>query len=195
MKRLMDILFSFLVLWFFLPFGIFISIAILLESPGGIFYRQKRIGLNGKKFLLLKFRSMRTDSDSKGKLTIGNNDPRITKVGQFIRAYKLDEFPQFFNVLIGEMSVVGPRPEVEEYVKLYNVKQQDVLNYKPGITDIASITFFEENRLLANSDNPERTYVEEIMPEKIRLNLEYQQQANVLSDFGVIIKTALRIFK
>lgn len=194
MKRLMDILFSFLVLWFFLPFGIFISIAILLESPGGIFYRQKRIGLNGKKFLLLKFRSMRTDSDSKGKLTIGNNDPRITKVGQFIRAYKLDEFPQFLNVLIGEMSVVGPRPEVEEYVKLYNVKQQDVLNYKPGITDIASITFFEENRLLANSENPEHTYVEEIMPEKIRLNLEYQQQANVLSDFGVIIKTALRIF-
>ncbi|NBV08541.1 MAG: sugar transferase [Flavobacteriia bacterium] len=195
MKRLVDILFSIGILGLFFPLGCFLSLAILLESKGGIFYRQERIGKDGKAFFLLKFRSMRPLADQSGKLTIGTKDPRITRVGTFIRKYKLDEFPQFINVLKGEMSLVGPRPEVSEYVGLYSQEQQKVLGYKPGITDVASLAYFEENRLLAESQDPHRTYVEEIMPEKLRLNLDYQQKANVLTDIGVIIRTALRILK
>ena len=195
MKRLMDVVFSFFILMGFLPMGCLLSLAILLESKGGVFYRQERIGKNGKPFFLLKFRSMRPLSDQAGKLTIGTNDPRITRVGAIIRKYKLDEFPQFINVFLGDMSIVGPRPEVSEYVKLYTPAQQKVLGYKPGVTDVASIAYFEENRLLAASEDPHRTYVEEIMPEKLRLNLDYQQKANVLTDIGVIIRTALRILK
>jgi lipopolysaccharide/colanic/teichoic acid biosynthesis glycosyltransferase len=195
MKRLVDILFSIGILGLFFPLGCFLSLAILLESKGGIFYRQERIGKDGKAFFLLKFRSMRPLADQSGKLTIGTKDPRITRVGTFIRKYKLDEFPQFINVLKGEMSLVGPRPEVSEYVELYSQEQQKVLGYKPGITDVASLAYFEENRLLAESQDPHRTYVEEIMPEKLRLNLDYQQKANVLTDIGVIIRTALRILK
>ena len=195
MKRLVDILFSIGILGLFFPLGCFLSLAILFESKGGIFYRQERIGKYGKAFFLLKFRSMRPLADQSGKLTIGTKDPRITRVGTFIRKYKLDEFPQFINVLKGEMSLVGPRPEVSEYVELYSQEQQKVLGYKPGITDVASLAYFEENRLLAESQDPHRTYVEEIMPEKLRLNLDYQQKANVLTDIGVIIRTALRILK
>jgi len=195
MKRVLDILFSIGILGLFFPLGCFLSLAILLESKGGIFYRQERIGKDGKAFFLLKFRSMRPLADQSGKLTIGTKDPRITRVGTFIRKYKLDEFPQFINVLKGEMSLVGPRPEVSEYVGLYSQEQQKVLGYKPGITDVASLAYFEENRLLAESQDPHRTYVEEIMPEKLRLNLDYQQKANVLTDIGVIIRTALRILK
>jgi len=195
MKRLVDILFSIGILGLFFPLGCFLSLAILFESKGGIFYRQERIGKDGKAFFLLKFRSMRPLADQSGKLTIGTKDPRITRVGTFIRKYKLDEFPQFINVLKGEMSLVGPRPEVSEYVGLYSQEQQKVLGYKPGITDVASLAYFEENRLLAESQDPHRTYVEEIMPEKLRLNLDYQQKANVLTDIGVIIRTALRILK
>lgn len=195
MKRLLDILFSIGILGLFFPLGCLLSLAILFESKGGVFYRQERIGKNGKAFFLLKFRSMRPLADQSGKLTIGTKDPRITRVGTFIRKYKLDEFPQFINVLRGEMSLVGPRPEVSEYVQLYSQEQQKVLGYKPGITDVASLAYFEENRLLAESQDPHRTYVEEIMPEKLRLNLDYQQKANVLTDIGVIIRTALRIIK
>jgi len=195
MKRVLDILFSIGILGLFFPLGCFLSLAILFESKGGIFYRQERIGKDGKAFFLLKFRSMRPLADQSGKLTIGTKDPRITRVGTFIRKYKLDEFPQFINVLKGEMSLVGPRPEVSEYVELYSQEQQKVLEYKPGITDVASLAYFEENRLLAESQDPHRTYVEEIMPEKLRLNLDYQQKANVLTDIGVIIRTALRILK
>jgi lipopolysaccharide/colanic/teichoic acid biosynthesis glycosyltransferase len=195
MKRVLDILFSIGILGLFFPLGCFLSLAILFESKGGIFYRQERIGKDGKAFFLLKFRSMRPLADQSGKLTIGTKDPRITRVGTFIRKYKLDEFPQFINVLKGEMSLVGPRPEVSEYVELYSQEQQKVLGYKPGITDVASLAYFEENRLLAESQDPHRTYVEEIMPEKLRLNLDYQQKANVLTDIGVIIRTALRILK
>jgi lipopolysaccharide/colanic/teichoic acid biosynthesis glycosyltransferase len=195
MKRVLDILFSIGILGLFFPLGCFLSLAILFESKGGIFYRQERIGKDGKAFFLLKFRSMRPLADQSGKLTIGTKDPRITRVGTIIRKYKLDEFPQFINVLKGEMSLVGPRPEVSEYVELYSQEQQKVLGYKPGITDVASLAYFEENRLLAESQDPHRTYVEEIMPEKLRLNLDYQQKANVLTDIGVIIRTALRILK
>lgn len=195
MKRLMDVVFSFFILVAFLPFGLIISICIGLESRGGVFYRQERIGQNGKPFLLLKFRSMRPYAELHGKLTVGARDPRVTRVGSFIRRHKLDEFPQFINVLKGEMSVVGPRPEVLEYVAQYSDEQRRVLDYKPGITDIASITYFEENRLLANAKDPQRTYIEEIMPEKIRINLAYQANATIWKDLGVVWKTLLRIIK
>ena len=195
MKRLMDLFTALLVLVLFLPFGILISLIILLESSGGVFYRQERIGLKGKPFYLLKFRSMRPNADLQGKLTVGERDPRVTRIGFFIRKFKLDEFPQFINVLKGEMSVVGPRPEVAEYVALYSENQRRVLDVKPGITDEASITYFEENKLLSKSTNPQKTYIEEIMPEKIRINLAYQERATVWTDLGVVWKTAARMVK
>lgn len=195
MKRLMDVVFSFFILIAFLPFGLIISICIALESRGGVFYRQERIGLGGKPFMLLKFRSMRPNAELQGKLTVGARDPRVTRVGAFVRRYKLDEFPQFINVLKGEMSVVGPRPEVLEYVAQYSDEQRRVLDYKPGITDIASITYFEENKLLANAADPQQTYMEEIMPAKIRINLDYQAKATVWRDLGVVWKTGMRMLK
>ena len=195
MKRLMDVVFSFFILMAFLPFGLIISICIALESRGGVFYRQERIGLGGKPFMLLKFRSMRPNAELQGKLTVGARDPRVTRVGAFVRRYKFDEFPQFINVLRGDMSVVGPRPEVMEYVRHYTAEQRKVLDYKPGITDLASISYFEENKLLAKSRDPERTYLEEIMPNKIRINLKYQLTATVWRDLGVVWKTALRMIK
>ena len=195
MKRLMDVILSSLILIAFLPIGLIISCGIALESRGGIFYLQERIGLGGKPFMLLKFRSMRPNADRQGKLTVGERDPRITRAGAFVRKYKLDEFPQFINVLKGDMSVVGPRPEVMEYVCHYTDAQRKVLDYKPGITDLASISYFEENKILANSKDPERTYLEVIMQEKIRINLEYQLSASVWSDLGVVWKTAMRIIR
>ena len=156
MKRAFDLIFSFIILTTFLPFGIMIALFIMLSSPGGIFYRQERIGKNGIPFMLYKFRSMRTHSDRSGTLTVGMNDSRITKVGVFIRKYKLDEFPQFINVLFGNMSVVGPRPEVKEFVDLYTEKQRKILEVKPGITDYASLEYFNENEILAQSSDPKK---------------------------------------
>tara|TARA_B100001758_G_C18321872_1_gene563641 strand:- start:71 stop:661 length:591 start_codon:yes stop_codon:yes gene_type:complete len=195
MKRVFDILFSLTVLVFFLPFGLVISIMILLSSKGGVFYTQTRIGKNKKPFPLLKFRSMKIESDKQGKLTVGMNDKRITKIGVFIRKYKLDEFPQFINVLKGDMSIVGPRPEVEEYVNLYSEKELKILDVKPGITDYASLEYFRENELLAQSKNPEKTYIEEIMPKKIALNYKYLKNPTLFHDFKIIFKTILRIIR
>ena len=191
----MDLFLSLCILALFLPFGLLLSLCIVLESRGGVFYRQERIGRKGQPFKLIKFRSMRPNADRDGKLTVGERDPRVTRVGTFIRKYKLDEFPQFINVLKGEMSVVGPRPEVVEYVRQYSDEQRRVLDFKPGITDLASITYFEENKLLANAADPQQTYVEEIMPEKIRINLAYQTNATALSDLGVVWKTAWRMVR
>ncbi len=179
---------------FFLPIGIVISLLILLESRGGVFYKQERIGKNGIPFYLLKFRSMRTNADKLGKLTVGMNDPRITRIGYFIRKFKLDEFPQFINVLKGEMSIVGPRPDVKEYVDLYTNEQLQILIVKPGITDYASLEYFEESDLLAKSSNPEKTYIEEIMPEKIKLNQKYIANPTLFVDLKIIFLTAKRIF-
>jgi len=193
MKRIFDILFSSFILLCFLPFGLIISFLIAFSSPGGIFYQQERIGKGGIPFFILKFRSMRTDSDTKGKLTVGMRDPRITSIGYFIRKYKLDEFPQFVNVLKGEMSVVGPRPEVKEYVDLYNEDQQKVLQVKPGITDYASLYYFKENELLAQSVDPQKTYIEEIMPAKLKLNEKYLENPTVFHDLKIIFKTFAKI--
>ena len=195
MKRAFDLLFSFTILTLFLPFGILISMLIMIGSKGGVFYRQERIGRHGKPFMLLKFRSMRIDSDQQGKLTVGMNDSRITQIGLFIRKYKHDEFPQFINVLLGEMSIVGPRPEVEEFVSLYNTSQKRVLEVKPGVTDYASIEYFNENAILAEANDPKKTYIEIIMPEKIRLNEKYISNPTLAHDLKIIFRTILRILK
>jgi lipopolysaccharide/colanic/teichoic acid biosynthesis glycosyltransferase len=193
MKRLFDILFSLFILLLFLPFGLIISILILLESRGGIFYKQERIGKNGVPFKLMKFRSMRTDAEKSGKLTVGMRDARITRIGYFIRKFKLDEFPQFINVLKGEMSIVGPRPDVQEYVNLYSEEEQKILKVKPGITDYASLEYFEESELLAKSSNPEETYIKEIMPAKLKLNQKYLANPTLGHDIKIIFLTAKRI--
>ena len=194
MKRIFDLSFSIIVLCLFLPIGGVIAISIVFNSKGGVFYKQKRVGKNGTLFYVLKFRSMELNSDRTGQLTVGN-DPRITRVGSFIRKVKLDEFPQFLNVLIGDMSIVGPRPEVPEFVALYSEEQRKVLLVRPGITDEASLTYFEENMLLAASNDPNKTYVEEIMPAKIAINLAYLENRSLLADCKVIGKTILRIFR
>jgi lipopolysaccharide/colanic/teichoic acid biosynthesis glycosyltransferase len=194
MKRLFDILFSGFVIICFLPIGGILAILILIESKGGVFFKQERIGRNGIPFYLLKFRSMVTDSESKGKITVGTRDPRITKIGYYIRRYKLDEFPQFINVLKGEMSIVGPRPEVKEYVDLYTDEQRKILSVKPGITDYASLAYFHENELLAKSDNPQETYINEVMPEKIKLNEKYLSNPTLSEDLIIIRKTVLKMF-
>lgn len=194
MRDLFDQLLALLGILILLPFFILISVWIILDSKGGAFYIQQRVGLNGKPFGLIKFRTMRPDSDLKGKLTVGDRDPRITNAGYFLRKYKLDELPQLFNVLNGTMRFVGPRPEVEEYVDLYTSEQKKVLTVKPGITDYASLRYFKESELLAKSENPRQTYIEEIMPEKIRINLEYIERKSFSEDLKIIFKTIGRIF-
>ncbi|PHR49244.1 MAG: glycosyl transferase [Fluviicola sp.] len=193
MKRLFDIFFSSIVLLLFLPFGVIIGLIILLTSRGGVFYIQERIGKNGKPFGLYKFRTMRKNSDKAGKLTVGMRDPRITGIGYFIRKFKLDEFPQFINVLMGQMSVVGPRPEVKEYTDLYTPYQRDVLSVKPGITDYASLQYYDENRLLGESKNPRETYINEIMPAKIELNRKYIENPTLGQDFKIVWLTFLKV--
>jgi len=193
-KRIFDIVFSLLGLIITFPVFIVLALAIILESRGGIFYKQERIGKNFKPFILYKFRSMYTGSDKKGLLTVGEKDNRITKVGYFIRKYKLDELAQLINVLKGDMSLVGPRPEVKKYVDLYNDEQKKVLLVKPGITDYASIEYFNENKLLENSPDPEKTYIEEIMPHKLKLNLKYIEDQSLLTDLKIILKTIFKIF-
>ncbi len=195
MKRIFDILFSVSVLLLLLPILFIIGISIILESRGGMFFSQKRVGKNEQPFQILKFRTMFLDSEKKGQITVGERDPRITRVGFFLRNYKLDELPQFWNVLIGEMSIVGPRPEVPYYVGFYNEEQRQVFKVKPGITDYASLKYFDENVLLGKSEDPEKTYIHEIMPQKLALNLEYVKNQSFLNDIKIIGKTALRILK
>jgi lipopolysaccharide/colanic/teichoic acid biosynthesis glycosyltransferase len=192
-KRIFDITLSLILLSIFFPFGLLISAWILIESSGGIFYKQLRIGKKGVPFKMFKFRSMRQNSDKLGQLTVGMRDPRITRSGYFIRKYKLDEFPQFINVLKGDMSIVGPRPEVQEFVDLYTNEQRKILNVKPGITDYASLEYFKENELLGLSDDPRKTYVEEIMPAKIQLNMKYIQHPGLLNDIKIMWRTFLKI--
>jgi len=189
MKRFFDVLFSGVLIIVLLPLGIVVSIWIMLDDFGSPFFVQQRVGLNGKNFGLLKFRSMRKNAESKGQLTVGMKDNRITRSGYFIRKFKIDELPQMVNVFLGEMSVVGPRPEVPKYVLLYNEEQQNVLSIKPGITDFASIEYVRENELLSQSPNPEKTYIEEIMPAKLELNLKYVREQSFLTDMKIILQT------
>ncbi len=194
LKRVFDIFFSIFALLIFLPFGLLLAFIITLESRGGVFYRQERIGQFGKPFKLLKFRSMRTGADKNGLLTVGMNDSRITKSGLFIRKYKLDEMPQFINVLMGAMSIVGPRPEVKKYVDLYTEEQRQILNMKPGITDYASLEYFKENEILGKATNPEEAYIREVMPHKIQLNQKYLNNPTIANDLKIIFLTISILF-
>lgn len=191
MKRIFDFTTSLIGLIIISPILLFIALFISLESKGGVFYKQKRVGKGNKDFYVYKFRSMIVDADKKGLLSIGKNgkDPRVTKVGYIIRKYKLDELPQLLNVLKGDMSLVGPRPEVRKYVELYTEEQKQVFKVRPGITDIASIKFRNENDLLSQSPNPEEYYIKEIMPQKLSLNLEYIKTRTFIGDIKLIFKT------
>lgn len=189
MKRLFDIVASGCGLLVLSPLFIVLAIWIKLDSKGPVFYKQSRVGQYNKDFLLYKFRSMRIGSDKKGLITVGNRDPRITKSGYFIRKYKLDEFPQLINVLAGDMSLVGPRPEVRKYVDLYTEEQLHVLDVKPGITDLASIRYRNENEILEKVENPDEYYINVVMQDKLKINLEYVNNHSFWYDISLILKT------
>ena len=193
MKRLFDLISSLFVLIVLSPILLIISLFIVLDSKGGVFYKQERIGKNGNPFLLYKFRSMRTGSDKKGLITVGASDNRTTSVGRFIRKYKLDELPQLINIIKNDMSVVGTRSEVNKYVKLYSKVQLRVLVAKPGLTDLASLAYINENEVLRKAEDPEKTYIEEIMPAKLKLNLEYIEKQNIAFDLKIIFRTIVSI--
>lgn len=188
-KRLFDILSSLVGLVILCPILFIISLVVVSTSRGGVFYTQIRVGKNSKEFKLLKFRTMKPDSDKSGQLTIGDNDSRITGVGTLLRKFKLDEIPQLLNVIKGEMSIVGPRPEVPKYVNLYSKEQLKVLSVRPGLTDLASIEFINENEILGNSENPEKEYVEVIMSTKLELNIQYIENQSFLGDIKLIFRT------
>lgn len=192
-KRVFDILCSLLGLVVLSPVLLVVSVLVAVTSPGGVFFRQERIGKDGRPFRIFKFRSMRKDNAGL-KITTGN-DSRITPVGRFLRKSKIDELPQLINVLVGDMSFVGPRPEVADYVDLYTPYQRQVLLVRPGITGLASIRFRNENDLLTASDDPNRTYVEQIMPRKIDLDLEYIPHASVFYDIKLIFQTFAVVIK
>lgn len=189
MKRLFDIVCSFFGLLVLSPLFVFLSLWVGLGSKGGVFYKQKRVGRFNKDFTLYKFRSMRVGADKKGLLTIGGKDSRVTKAGFFIRKYKLDELPQLLNVLKGDMSFVGPRPEVRKYVDMYTERQLKVLDVRPGITDLASIKYRNENDLLAAADNPEQYYIDVVMQDKLALNLQYIETRSFFGDIKLIFRT------
>lgn len=193
LKRLFDIICALVGILVLMPFLLGIILAVVINSGFPVFYLQSRVGKNNRDFRLFKFRTMHVNADKKGLLTIGGRDPRVTAVGYYLRKYKLDELPQLFNVLIGNMSLVGPRPEVRKYVDLYTVEQLQVLSVKPGITDLASLKFIHENDLLAQSADPEKTYIEEIMPEKLALNRQYILQNNFIADVKIIFATIKKI--
>lgn len=189
MKRLFDITASFFGIIILSPLLIFIGLWVGLSSKGGVFYKQIRVGKNNKDFKLYKFRSMRVNSDKQGLLTVGSKDSRITKAGYFIRKYKIDELPQLFNVLKGDMSFVGPRPEVRRYVDLYSKEQMKVLRVRPGITDPASIKYRNENDILSSQSNPEEYYIQHIMPDKLKINIDYINTQTFIKDIKIIFQT------
>lgn len=189
MIRLFDILFSVLGLILLSPIFIVLYIIIRTGSKGGAFYVQERIGKDGRPFMLYKFRTMHVGADSEGLLTIGKDDNRITRVGYFLRKTKIDELPQLLNVLKGDMSLVGPRPEVRKYVDLYTEEQRKVLSVRPGITDYASIEYVNENELLSKASDPDRVYIEEVMPDKIKLNMKYLEHYTMQEYFRIIFLT------
>lgn len=192
-KRTIDFIAALLGLIILFPFFFVIGISIKLNSPGPIFYLQKRVGKDMKLFKLFKFRTMRLDADKLTAITVGARDPRITTVGYFLRKFKIDELPQLINVLMGEMSLVGPRPELEKFVKLYNQEQRKVLSVKPGITDYASIEFRNENEMLEGKQDPVGFYISDIMPVKLRMNLKYLESHSLWVDLTIIFKTIFLI--
>ncbi|MCA2668078.1 MAG: sugar transferase [Microcystis sp. M114S2] len=192
-KRIFDLLFSLMGILVLAPIFLAIAVWIKVDSPGSVFFRQVRVGQFGKEFRIYKFRTMVTNAEALGKQITVGEDPRITDCGRFLRKYKLDELPQLFNVLKGDMSLVGSRPEVPKYVALYTPEQLKVLELPPGITDLASIRFRNESELLAQAENPEEFYVKEIMPQKLELNKQYLAQANLIFDLYIILQTLWRL--
>ena len=193
MIRFFEIIFSGLGLVILSPLFFIIYILIRCENKGGGFYTQERIGKDGKPFKLYKFRSMRTGADKGSLITIGGHDSRITKMGYFIRKYKIDELPQLWNVFVGDMSLVGPRPEVEKYTRLYTEEQKRVLSVRPGITDWASIEYVDENVILGKADDPDKAYIEQIMPDKIRYNMKWIENQGIVEYFKIIFCTFFKI--
>ena len=194
-KRLFDIIFSFFGLIITLPFILIISFLIKLTSPGPVFYRGERAGKKGKFFRIFKFRSMVEKAEELGGPSTAGDDPRLTKIGKFMKKFQLDELPQLINVLGGEMSLVGPRPEVKMYVDIMTEEERmTILSIKPGMTDLASLWNFHESEVLRGSPDPEKAYMEKIRPEKIRLQMEYVKNRSFLLDLKIIIKTVLKIF-
>ena len=195
MKRLFDVVASGLGLIVMSPLFLILAIWIKIDSKGPVFYRQVRIGYKNKDFRIFKFRSMRVGADNGSLVTIGGHDPRVTRSGYFIRKFKFDELPQLINVFLGEMSLVGPRPEVRHYVDFWTSEQMHVLDVRPGITDPASIKFRNENELMEKAEDPEKYYIEVIMQEKIKLYLEYVERHSFWYDLGLIFKTFWVIVK
>jgi lipopolysaccharide/colanic/teichoic acid biosynthesis glycosyltransferase len=194
LKRFFDLILSLMGLLITVPILFLITILIKISSSGPVFYKQVRVGKNNKDFKIFKFRTMHLNADKKGLLTVGGRDPRVTSIGYYLRKFKLDELPQLINVFKGDMSFVGPRPEVRQFVNLYSEIQKKVLNVKPGITDLASIEFRNENEILSKEEDPNQYYIDNIMPKKLEINLKYINQRNLLKDFVVIIKTIKVIF-
>jgi lipopolysaccharide/colanic/teichoic acid biosynthesis glycosyltransferase len=192
--RLADILFSGLGLLFFIVPGLLIALLIRIDSVGPVIFRQWRVGKGGKDFRLLKFRTMTLNAEAKGLITVGMEDPRITRVGSILRKTKLDEIPQLWNVLLGEMCIVGPRPEVRKYVDKYTAEQQIVLSVRPGITDYASIKFSNENELLSKSSDPDSYYVNYLIGEKIRLNMNFIEKPSFGKYLTIIWLTIKKVF-
>ena len=194
MNRAFDILASVVGLLLLSPLLILISIIILMDTKGPVIFRQVRAGKNNRDFRICKFTTMHPGSDKSGLITTGESDRRITRSGQFLRKYKLDELPQLWNILIGEMSFVGPRPEVRKYVNLYTADQMRVLSVRPGLTDYASLEFFHEGEMLAASENPEKTYITDIMPAKLKLNLKYIEEKSPAKNLRILLRTMIKIF-
>jgi lipopolysaccharide/colanic/teichoic acid biosynthesis glycosyltransferase len=194
-KRLFDLVVSFIAIILLSPVFLLIAILIKLDSKGPVFFLQDRVGKDEKIFKIYKFRTMVVDAEKLGKQITVGEDPRITRVGRFLRKYKIDELPQLFNVLNGTMSFVGPRPEVPRYTALYNEEQRQVLRVRPGITDLASIKYRDENEVLAQSEDPEKTYIEEVMVDKLKLNLDYIRNRSFWVDIKIIFHTLYKIVK
>lgn len=195
MKKAFDILASGLGLIILSPLFFILAIWIKLDSKGPVFYRQVRVGWKNSDFRIFKFRSMRVGADKGSLVTIGGRDPRVTSSGYWIRKFKLDELPQLINVFIGDMSLVGPRPEVRHYVEYWTPEQMHVLDVRPGITDPASIKFRNENELMEKAEDPEKYYIEVIMQEKMKLYLAYVNNHSFWGDIGLIFKTFWTIVK
>ncbi|MBQ2947575.1 MAG: sugar transferase [Clostridia bacterium] len=195
LKRLMDVTVSGAALFVLWPVLLLVAAAIKIDDPGPVFFRQVRVGRNGKEFRIFKFRTMVVDADKKGlQITVGR-DSRITRVGAFLRKTKLDELAQLLNVFVGEMSFVGPRPEVPKYVNLYTPYQRQVLLVRPGITDYASIAYRNENDMLEGAEDPERMYIDVIMPDKIELNMKYLREISPVADIRLIFSTIIAVIK
>jgi len=194
LKRCFDFVFSLVGLFILTPVLLLICIIVKIDSTGPVFFIQQRVGRGGNLFGLFKFRTMQVDADKFTAITVGSRDPRITRVGYYLRKYKLDELPQLINVVVGDMSLVGPRPELKKFVDLYTAEQRIVISIRPGITDLASIEYRNENELLEGKADPIDFYIREIMPHKLELNRQYLQHQSLMLDFRIIVKTAFSIF-